>query len=79
MDENKECHRTWKRLISKKFVALFLGLIVPQFVVIILAFWVKKPEAWTFATTFSGLALGGITAYIMGDVIDKKLQKDKKE
>lgn len=56
---------------GRKFTALLLGIILPQWIVIGLTYFLRIEMAFTFATFFCGITLGGILVYCGANVIQK--------
>jgi len=61
----------YDHLGGRKFTALLLGIILPQWLVIALAFHSRTEMAFSFATFFCGATVGGILVYCGANVIQK--------
>jgi hypothetical protein len=56
---------------GRKFTALLLGIILPQWAVITLSFIFRTEMVFNFATFLCGITLGGILVYCGVNVIQK--------
>jgi len=61
----------YDKLGGRKFTALLLGIILPQWLVIVLAFYSRIEMAFNFATFFCGATVGGILVYCGANVVQK--------
>ena len=59
----------WQRMGGRKNAALYSGLIIPNWLVIILSFIRDSAIGYDFAIKFTGITLLGIIAFISGNVI----------
>ena len=57
---------------GRKSTTIWFGLIIPNFIVLGLAFYFQTEAGFAFAKTFCMVTLGGIIAYITGNVAQKK-------
>lgn len=67
--------RWFDRLGGHKFTALLLGIIIPQYGVLIGAYWIAFKKGaemgFNFATFFCGITLAGILVYCGANVVEK--------
>ena len=63
---------------GRKSAALWFGLIIPNFLVIGLSYYHQTEMGFDFARAFCFVTLGGLIAYITGNVLQKKGENNGK-